>query len=156
MCSSDLGFFWFAGRAADRLRVDSENFSAAPVENILLRWSAIVMAAVYPVPDPRTGDQVMAALELSPGMSFDPVAFAEFLAAQRDLGTKWAPKFVRVVPSIPLTANNKVNKQPLRADTWHTPDPMWWRPGRDLAYVAFTADDAARLDDEHHLHRGAP
>ena len=150
------GFFWFAGRAADRLRVDSENFSAAPVENILLRWSAIVMAAVYPVPDPRTGDQVMAALELSPGTSFDPVAFAEFLAAQRDLGTKWAPKFVRVVPSIPLTANNKVNKQPLRADTWHTTDPMWWRPGRDLAYVAFTADDAARLDDEHHLHRGAP
>ncbi len=148
------GFFWFAGRAADRLRVDSENFSAAPVETILLRWPETVMVAVYPVPDPRTGDQVMAAIELVPGTAFDPAGFAHFLAQQRDLGTKWAPRFVRVVHTMPLTANNKVNKQPLRADTWHTIDPMWWRPGRELEYAPFTADDAARIDAEHRLHRG--
>jgi len=149
------GFFWFAGRTADRLRVDSENFSAAPVEAILLRWPVAVMAAVYPVTDPRTGDQVMAAIELAPGTPFDADAFADFLAAQRDLGTKWAPRFVRVVGSMPLTANNKVNKQPLRAEAWHTTDAMWWRPGRELEYVSFTSDDASRLDAEHRLHRGA-
>jgi len=149
------GFFWFAGRTADRLRVDSENFSAAPVEAILLRWPAAVMAAVYPVPDPRTGDQVMAAIELAPGVDFDPAGFADFLTRQRDLGTKWAPRFVRVVDSMPLTANNKVNKQPLRAEAWHTTDAMWWRPGRELEYVSFTSDDASRLDAEHRLHRGA-
>ena len=46
---------------------------------------------------------------------FDPGAFDAFLAEQPDLGTKWSPRFVRIVAAMPLTANNKVNKQPLRA-----------------------------------------
>src|SRR5207302_6641198 len=33
------GFFYFAGRSSDWLRVDSENFAAAPVERILFRRS---------------------------------------------------------------------------------------------------------------------
>jgi steroid-22-oyl-CoA synthetase len=34
------GFYWFAGRTADWLRVDSENFAAAPVERIVpCAWS---------------------------------------------------------------------------------------------------------------------
>lgn len=142
------GFFYFAGRDADWLRVDSENFAAAPIEAILHRAPGVVMVAVYAVPDPRTGDQVMAAVEMAPGRSFDPIEFAEFLVAQRDLGTKWAPRFVRVTSSIPLTANSKVDKQPLRAESWHCTDVMWWRPTREIAYVAFTATDRAILDSE--------
>ncbi|MFC4906749.1 AMP-binding protein [Actinomadura gamaensis] len=126
------GYFYFAGRGADRLRVDSENFAAAPVERVLARWDPVVMCAVYPVPDPRTGDQVMAALELD-GRPFDPEGFAAFLAAQPDLGTKWAPRFVRVVEAMPLTATGKLDKRPLRRDRWTAGD-IWWRPGRDLAY----------------------
>ena len=68
------GFFWFAGRTADWLRVDSENFAAAPVERILSRFPGVTAAAVYPVPDPVTGDQVMAALEVPVG-DFDAGAF---------------------------------------------------------------------------------
>src|SRR5581483_9613288 len=45
--------------------------------------------AVFGVPDPVTGDQAMAAIELD--RPFDPARFADFLAAQPDLGTKWAP-----------------------------------------------------------------
>src|SRR5581483_3755598 len=50
------GFFYFAGRSSDWLRVDSENFAAAPVERILFRHPDVVMAAVYAVPDPHGGD----------------------------------------------------------------------------------------------------
>ena len=78
----EAGFFYFAGRSADRIRVDSENFAAAPIENILARYPAFSMVAVYPVPDPQTGDQVMAAVELHPDMKFDPVAFGDWLVAQ--------------------------------------------------------------------------
>ena len=85
------GVFWFAGRNADWLRVDGENFAAAPVERIIARFPGADGVAVYAVPDSRTGDQVMAAIELRPGHPFDPVAFATFLDEQRDLGTKWAP-----------------------------------------------------------------
>ncbi len=66
------GIFYFAGRAGDWLRVDSENFAAAPVERILARMEGVSGVAVYPVPDTSTGDQVMAALELEPGVGFDP------------------------------------------------------------------------------------
>ncbi|MFG1999789.1 AMP-binding protein [Spirillospora sp. NPDC048911] len=146
----EKGFFYFAGRGADRLRVDSENFAAAPVERILSRWPAVVMCAVYPVPDPRTGDQVMAALELH--APFDPGAFAAFLAAQPDLGTKWAPRFVRVVPAMPLTATGKVDKRPLRRDRWEADDPIWHRPGRALTYEPLNPDRAAALRAEFASH----
>ena len=142
------GFFYFAGRTADWLRVDGENFSTAPVEAILHRFVGCVMVAAYAVPDPRTGDQVMAAIEMAPGHEFDPAEFVEFLAAQRDLGTKWTPRFVRVIDAMPLTANNKVNKQPLRAEAWRCTDPVWWRPAGDATYRLMTAGDRATLDAE--------
>ncbi len=142
------GWFYFAGRSADRLRVDSENFAAAPIENILSRVPGVVVVAVYPVPDARTGDQVMAALELAPRVAFDPDAFAEFLAAQPDLGTKWAPRYVRVAEHIPLTATGKVNKQPLRSLRWETDDPVWMREGKDGSYRRMTDADVAALHAE--------
>lgn len=85
------GFLYFAGRTEDRLRVDSENLAAAMIENILARWTDAAAVAVYAVPDPVAGDQVMAALALSEGADFDPEAFAAFLGDQPDLGTKMAP-----------------------------------------------------------------
>lgn len=138
------GFFYFAGRNADWLRVDSENFASSPIEEILRRFPGVVMVAVYAVPDPRTGDQVMAALEMAPGATFDTRAFDSFLTQQKDLGTKWAPRFVRVATSIPLTANNKVNKQPLRVESWLVNEPMYWRatPGAPLEPFSSELKDA--------------
>lgn len=119
------GYFYFAGRSSDWLRVNSENFAAAPVERILERWEPVAIALVYAVPDPRTGDQVMCALKLHG--PFDPVAFAEFLAAQPDLAPKWWPRFVRIVDEVPTTGNNKVAKASLRKAGWLTGDPVFWR-----------------------------
>ena len=147
------GFIYFAGRSADWLRVDSENFAAAPVERILARHPDVVMVAVYAVADPRTGDQVMAAIELCPGAVFEPQSFATFLAQQDDLGTKWAPRFVRLVPSMPLTSTNKVDKQPLRAEGWATGDAVWWRPPDEPSYRPLTTADRRRLQDEFEEHR---
>ena len=139
------GTFWFAGRTADWLRVDGENFAAGPVETVLGRFPGVAAVVVFAVPDPRTGDQVMAALELDAGTSFDVTAFSAFLATQPDLGTKWAPRFVRVVPAIPLTATGKVDRQPLRAERWDPVEGIWWRPDRGEDYRPLTADDVAAL-----------
>ena len=64
----DAGFFYFAGRDHDWLRVDGENFASAPIERILQRHPDVVLASVYAVPDPVVGDQVMAAVQLRPGL----------------------------------------------------------------------------------------
>jgi fatty-acyl-CoA synthase len=150
----ETGYFYFAGRNADWLRVDGENFAAAPVERILERFDPVRVAVVYPVPDPRTGDQVMATLELADEATLDPAALAAFLAAQPDLGTKWAPRFVRVTGRVPVTGTGKVDKRPLRAERWETTDPVWWRPfdSRDSGYRRFSAEDAALLHKEFVAH----
>jgi len=139
------GIFYFAGRSGDWLRVDSENFTAAPIERILGRFAGLRGVAVYAVPDTRTGDQVMAALELDDPVRFDPASFAAFLDAQPDLGTKWAPRYLRIVAALPVTGNDKIDKAPLRAEQWSSRDPYWQRSDRTTAYTPMTADDVAEL-----------
>jgi fatty-acyl-CoA synthase len=139
-------FFYFGGRDFDWLRVDGENFSAAPVEEVLQRHPDVVLAAVYAVPDTVVGDQVMATLLLHGGREFDPESFARFLAGEPDMGTKWAPRYVRISESLPVTATTKVLKRVLRAEGWRSPDPVWWRPDKDAPYRLLTAADADALD----------
>jgi fatty-acyl-CoA synthase len=147
-----LGNFYFAGRSSDWLRVDSENFSADPVERILLRHDAITAALVYGVPDPQSGDNVMCAVELAPGQTLDPAEFARFLDRQADLGTKWRPRFVRVISAVPETATGKVSKIPLRTVAWDTDDPVWWAPPRSTSYHRLTEEDRAELRREFAAH----
>jgi fatty-acyl-CoA synthase len=142
----EAGFFYFAGRGYDWLRVDGENFSAAPVERIVLRHPDVMLAAVYAVPDPNTGDQLMLAVQLDETASFDPVAFRRFLAEQSDLGTKWVPRFVRVSPALPTSHTNKLKKIQLRQEAWLVEDPIWYRPHRDDNFRPFTPADAASLE----------
>ncbi|MGW1269630.1 AMP-binding protein [Streptomyces sp. NPDC002491] len=132
------GFLYFAGRTDDRLRVDGENLAAAMIENILARYDGADAVAVYAVPDPVTGDQVMATL----AGAFDPAGFAEFLLAQPDLGTKMAPRFVRVVERMPVTATNKIHRALLRREGPRCADPVWWRPPGEQAYRRLTAKEA--------------
>ncbi|MFF2845572.1 long-chain-fatty-acid--CoA ligase [Streptomyces sp. NPDC058001] len=142
------GFLYFAGRTDDRLRVDSENLAAAMIENILARYGGAAAVAVYAVPDPVAGDQVMAALALHDGASFDPLAFAEFLDSQPDLGTKMAPRFVRVVDRMPVTATNKVHRVALRRQGFGTAEPVWWRPPGTPGYRPLTPTDLTALRAE--------
>lgn len=153
--SGDLGYrdesgvFWFAGRTADWIRVDGENFAAAPVERILTRFPNARGVAVYGVPDTRNADdQVMAALELDDGVDFDPTRFEAFLGDQADLGTKWTPRYIRVVRALPVTGTDKIDKKPLRADAWQTSDPVWWRPDRGGPYRRLGPQDSALLRAE--------
>jgi fatty-acyl-CoA synthase len=141
----EVGYFYFAGRSGDWLRVDSENFAAAPVERVLERHPDVAAAAVYPVPDPVSGDTVMAAVELVAGAHLDPDAFAAWLARQPDLGTKWAPRLLRVTPALPLTATGKVTKTGLRQRAWECEDPVWWSEGRSLRYRLLAPADRAQL-----------
>ena len=67
------GWFYFAGRSNEWLRVDGENFAAAPVEAIIGRQPDVRSVAVYAVPDDPVGDRVMVAIELRAGSTLEPV-----------------------------------------------------------------------------------
>ena len=147
----ERGFLYFAGRGHDWLRVDGENFAAAPVEAILLRHPDVMLAAVYAVPDPRVGDQVMACVQLRPGAG-DVAALDAFVRAQPDLGTKQLPRFLRVTPEMPVTETSKVQKRLLRAQRWDCADPVFWRPAPQAALVALGDADRERIRRDFQAH----
>jgi fatty-acyl-CoA synthase len=105
----------------------------------------VTEVAVYAVPDQSVGDQPMAALVYHG--DFDPVEFAAFLSAQSDLGPKQVPRFIRLTARLPRTATYKVLKRTLSTQRWRTPDPVWWRPGKELEFEPLTpSSDPIRLD----------
>ncbi len=143
------GFLYFGGRSGDWIRVDSENISALLTQNVVRRHPRIVDAVAFGVPDPRSGDQVMAAIEIPEGVAFEDLDLPAFLAAQDDLGTKGAPRFVRVSHALPTTGSGKLKKKELQLDGWRTTDPVYRWAGRGAPeYVLMTEADKAALRDE--------
>lgn len=143
------GFLYFAGRSGDWIRVDGENTSALLIERILRRHPAVVAAAAFAVPDPRSGDQVMAALEVAEGTTFDSLDLPGFLAGQADLGTKAVPRFVRFSYALPSTGSNKLQKKAIQLEGWRTSDPVHRWAGRGAPrYVPMTEDDKTALRAE--------
>ncbi len=128
----EAGFVYYAGRTADWLRVDGENLAASPIERILVRHPSIAEAAVYAVPDPSSGDQLVAAMVLVGPL--DPVELEEFLAAQPDLGPRQWPRHVRLLDTLPRTATNKVLKRDLKADGLGSSGVRWVREERGTSY----------------------
>jgi fatty-acyl-CoA synthase len=153
--SGDLGYVdeegwvYFAGRTSDWLRVDGENFPAAPIEAIVARHPGVMMASVYGVPDADAGDQVMVALVLREGATFDGGSFARWLAQQSDLSPKWRPRFVRLCRALPTTPTNKVLTRTLVREKFRSDlvggDPIWVGGRGDDGYRAFTPEDERAL-----------
>jgi fatty-acyl-CoA synthase len=138
------GFVYLAGRTSDWLRVDGENLAAGPVEQVLLRHPAVSLAAVYGIPDPQTGDQLVAALVLHPEHGLDPAQFEAFLAAQPDLSPKAWPHYVRIADRLPSTATNKVLKRELVRQGLDITDLLWERAIRGTSYTLTSATGEAR------------
>jgi fatty-acyl-CoA synthase len=153
--SGDLGYVdaegwvYFAGRTSDWLRVDGENFPAAPIEAIVARHPDVMLASVYGVPDVDSGDQVMAGLVLRAGASFDPAAFAGWVDAQSDLSPKWRPRYVRLCGALPTTPTNKVLVRTLVQQKFRAErvggDPVFVRGRGEDRYKSFGPDEEAAL-----------
>ena len=136
------GWVYFAGRTSDWLRVDGENFPAAPIEAIVVRHPDVQFLSVYGVPDSDAGDQVMAALVLRSGAVFDPEGFARWLDGQPDLSPKWRPRYVRLSASLPTTPTNKVLARRLVHEKFRAD-----RTGGDPVYVRGRGEASYRLLD---------
>nr|CRL53592.1 acyl-CoA synthetase [Mycolicibacterium fortuitum subsp. fortuitum DSM 46621 = ATCC 6841 = JCM 6387] len=145
----EQGFIYFAGRRGDWIRVDGENTSALNIERVLRRQPEVVAAGAYAVPDPRSGDQVMAAIEVADPDGFDAAAFVSYLSSQEDLGAKAIPRFLRVSKNLPVTGSNKVLKRQLQKERWRTDEVVYRWAGRgEPVYRAMGDDDKKSLDDE--------
>ena len=78
----------------------------------------------------------MAAIVLQDDATLSPAELTSFLAAQADLPTKGWPRYVRIAPSLPSTATNKVLKRDLIAQGATAGDGVLWvREERGTAYT---------------------
>jgi fatty-acyl-CoA synthase len=147
----DDDYLYFAGRNADWLRVDGENFPAGPIESALAQHPDVVLASVYGVPDDQAGDQVMAGLVLREGTDFDPSEFAAWIDVRDELGPKWRPRYVRILRDPPTTGTNKIVKRRLVHQKWRGDrvdgDHVYVRQRGDAVYRPFTVDDERTLHD---------
>ncbi len=147
----DDGWVYFAGRTTDWLRVDGENFTAAPIEAIVARHPDVMLVSAYGVPAPDSGDHVMIALVLRTGTAFDAASFAAWLDAQADLSPKWQPRFVRVCVDLPTTPTNKILTRTLahekfRSDRVHG-DAVYLRRRGDEQFRLFGKEEESSLRD---------
>lgn len=143
----EQGYFYFAGRNDDWVRVDGENIAAAQIEQLICRSPDILLASVYGVPDPVVGDAIMLSIQMLPGIEFDAQVFDRFLWSQNDFSPKWQPRFVRVAETLPQTPTAKILKRQLRQERWNTDDAVWRKPDRDSPYCVMSDSEKSALTD---------
>jgi fatty-acyl-CoA synthase len=147
----EQGFLYFAGRNADWIRVDGENFPAGPIEEVLRKAPGVVLAAVYGVPDDQAGDQVMAGIVVTDEAVFDVDAFARWLDQQGAIGPKWRPRYVRILRDPPTTGTNKIVKRTLVHQKFRHDrtggDPCFVRARGAELFCPFTESDEAALHE---------
>jgi len=106
------GTFCFVDRSKDVIRRRGENISSFEVEQALLAHDDVAAAAVVPVPSELGEDDVLACVVPRESARLDPLELVRFCESR--LPYFALPRYVDVLPELPLTANGKVEKHRLR------------------------------------------
>jgi carnitine-CoA ligase len=106
------GFFYFVGRRSDSIRRRGENISAFEVEEVVKLHSSVLDAAAFGVPSELTEDDVMVAVVVRSGHTFDPAELVRFCVGR--MGRHMVPRYVDIVDTLPRTPTEKVEKSLLR------------------------------------------
>jgi benzoate-CoA ligase family protein len=110
------GYFYFAGRADDMLKVAGAWVSPAEIEGHLAEHPAVLEAAVAGVPDPDGLPRPHAFVVLRPSVPAQDALARELLAFLTPrLPAYKLPRQIRFVDELPKTATGKVQRVRLRA-----------------------------------------
>jgi benzoate-CoA ligase len=111
------GFYWYAGRADDMLKVGGLWVSPVEVENALVAHEAVLECAVIGREDAHALVKPMAFVVVRSGVDGTPelaAALQEFVRSR--LAEYKRPRWVRFVDELPKTATGKIQRFKLRAD----------------------------------------
>lgn len=105
------GFLYFAGRTDDIIKTRGEKVSPVEVERVLLAVDGVEEAAVLGVPDVEDGEAVHAFLAVRDDAGLSQTKVRKICSAA--LEPFMVPQRVIFLPSLPKTANNKIDKKKL-------------------------------------------
>jgi crotonobetaine/carnitine-CoA ligase len=108
------GNYFFVDRRKDAIRRRGENISSFEVETEVCAHPAVKEAAAVAVPSEVGEDEVLVVISLAPGGVLDPAELLEFLAPR--MPSYMVPRYVRILPELPKTPTQKVQKHLLRAE----------------------------------------
>jgi acyl-CoA synthetase (AMP-forming)/AMP-acid ligase II len=101
------GFFAFAGRSRDRLKVSGFSVFPAEVETILREHPEVAEVVLVGVPDDRTGDRPVA-LVIPKGEAFDAEAFVAWAGGK--VAAYRRPRAALVVKALPRGNHGKIDR----------------------------------------------
>ncbi|MEU0072880.1 AMP-binding protein [Streptomyces sp. NPDC006332] len=110
------GGYRFVDRIKDVIRRRGENISSCEVESAVCAHPAVAEAAAFPVASELAEDEVMVTLVASPGRALGPDDLDDLIRhCVRELPAFAVPRYIDVVPELPLTETGKIRKGVLRA-----------------------------------------
>ena len=117
----EAGNFFFVDRMKDAIRRRGENISSFEVETEVSAHPAVREAAAVAVASEIAEDEVLVVVSLAQGQTLDPAELIQFLLPR--MAHFMVPRYVRILPELPKTPTQKVQKHLLRtegvtADTW--------------------------------------
>jgi acetyl-CoA synthetase len=111
------GYLRFAARGDDVITSSGYRIGPTEIEHCLAGHPAVRMAAVVGVPDPVRTEVVRAYVTLAPGLeATDALAAALIAHVRLRLSPHLAPREVRFIDEMPMTATGKVRRRALRGD----------------------------------------
>jgi acetyl-CoA synthetase len=109
------GFFWVVGRMDDVVNVSGHRLGTAEIESSLVSHPAVAEAAVVGVPDPLTGQALIAFVTLKQTHQPSPELASELGShVGEDIGKFARPKSIRFADAVPKTRSGKIMRRLLR------------------------------------------
>ena len=102
------GFLFLTGRRNELINRGGDKIAPAEVDAVLLCRSEVAEAAVFPVPDSRFGQDVVAAVVLEPGQTVSPRELRTWMLER--LAPHKVPRRIWFVETLPRTATGKVQR----------------------------------------------
>jgi fatty-acyl-CoA synthase len=112
----ERGYMYILDRKKDMIVSGGFNIFPREIEDVLTQHADVAMCAVVGVPDDKWGEAVTAIVVPRDGTAPDANELINLVKARK--GPAHAPKRVKFVKELPVTAVGKVDKKVLRASFW--------------------------------------
>jgi long-chain acyl-CoA synthetase len=106
------GYYYITDRKKDMLLVNGINVYPREVEEVIYQFPGVKEAAVIGIPDPRKGEQPLAYVAATDGVTLDEKALLQFLRGK--LADYKVPKRIEFIPALPRNATGKILTTELR------------------------------------------
>jgi crotonobetaine/carnitine-CoA ligase len=107
------GRLWFTDRLGDVIRCKGESVSAYEIEEVVIAYNAISLVAAYGTPN-QLGDEDIVLAVVPARDDFDSQGFAKWCGEH--LPRYALPRYVDVLPALPMTPTGKIEKYKLRRE----------------------------------------